>query len=179
MEDEGAVEPQEAPAPAPPAAGEAAPLAPAPAPPAAGEAAPLAPAPEPASALPPAPAPKAVPPAPDVELPPLPAAPGAAPKPTTSRSLPRDAAMLAVVVPEDARVYVNGMLTKTPGTQRQYVSYGLRPGYGYTYEVRAVVTRDGKELSDTQMVRVRAGETRDLAFDFRARADAVVAARLP
>ncbi len=164
VEDKGAVEPQEAPTPAPPAAGEAAPPAP---------------APEPASVLPPAPAPKAVPPAPDVDLPPLPAAPGAAPKPTTSRSLPRDAALLTVVVPEDARVYVNGMLTKTPGTQRQYVSYGLRPGYGYTYEVRAVVTRDGQELSDTQMVRVRVGETRDLAFDFRARADAVVAARLP
>ncbi len=70
------------------------------------------------------------------------------------RSLPSDAALLSVVVPQDAQVYVNGMLTKTPGTQRQFVSYGLLPGYSYTYEVRAVVTRQGQTLSDTQIVRI-------------------------
>ena len=88
-------------------------------------------------------------------------------------------ALLSVIVPQDARVYVNGMLTKTPGTHRQFVSYGLLAGYRYTYEVRTVVTRDGQGLSDTRVVRVRVGETRDLAFDFNLRADAVIAARLP
>lgn len=172
--EENAVEAAKEPTPAPPPPAEAAPA----------EAAPAAPAPEPASVLPPAPAPKAVPPAPDLDLPklpdaPLPPAPGAAPKPTAGGSLPSDAALLTVDVPQDARVYVNGMLTKTPGTHRQFVSYGLRPGYGYAYEVRVVVTRNGEELSDTQIVRIRTGETRDLAFDFSARADAVIAARLP
>jgi len=71
------------------------------------------------------------------------------------------------------------MLTKSPGTQRQFVSYGLKPGYNYTYEVRVVVSRDGETLSDVQVVRVRVGEARDLAFDFAARPDAVIAARLP
>ena len=129
--------------------------------------------------------PKVVPSAPDVNLPSLPdmpalpPAPGDAPKPTAGRRLPPDAAQLTVVVPEDAQVYVNGMLTKTPGTLRQFVSYGLKPGYNYTYEVRAVVTRDGETLSDVQVVRVRVGEARDLAFDFAARPDAVIAARLP
>ena len=166
VEDKGAVEPQEAPEP------------PAPAPAA-------EPAKEPTSVLPTPPEPKAVPAAPDVNLPklpetpPLPPAPGDAPKPTAGRSLPPDAALLSVVVPQDARVYVNGMLTKTPGTHRQFVSYGLLAGYRYSYEVRAVVTRNGDELSDTQVVRVRVGETRDLAFDFSIRADAVIAARLP
>ncbi len=171
VEEQGGVEPQKAPAP-PPAAEE----------PAKEQA--REPAKEPAPVLPPPPEPKAVPAAPDVNLPklpetPLPPAPGEAPKPTARRSLPRDAGMLSVVVPQDARVYVNGMLTKTPGTQRQFVSYGLLPGYRYTYEVRAVVTRDGEELSDTQRVSVRVGETRDLAFDFSTRVDTVVAARLP
>jgi len=166
VDDKGVVEPQEAPAPPPP-----------------GDAAPDEPA-ESAPVLPPPPEPKEVPAAPDVNLPklppdaPLPPLPGEA-KPSAGRRLPTDAALLSVVVPQDAKVYVNGMLTRTPGTHRQYVSYGLQPGYGYTYEVRAVVTRNGEELSDTQIVRVRVGETRDLAFDFRARADAVVAARLP
>ena len=158
---------------------------PTPAPPAAEEPAPAAPGPEPTSVLPTPPEPKVVPSAPDVNLPTLPdmpalpPAPGDAPKPTAGRRLPPDAAQLTVVVPEDAQVYVNGMLTKTPGTLRHFVSYGLKPGYNYTYEVRAVVTRDGETLSDVQVVRVRVGEARDLAFDFAARPDAVIAARLP
>lgn len=139
---------------------------------------------EPASLLPSAPAPKAVPPAPDVDLPrlpdmpTLPPAPGDASKPSAHRDLPADAALLTVVVPQDAQVFVNGMLTRTPGVERQYVSYGLQPGYSYTYEVRAVAIRDGREVSDTQVVRIRVGDARQLAFDFSADADEVIAARL-
>jgi len=73
---------------------------------------------------------------------------------------------LTVNVPQDARVYVNGMLTTTPGTDRRYVSRGLAKGYEYTYEVRAVVHRGGKELSDTRVVRVDAGRSANLAFNF-------------
>jgi uncharacterized protein (TIGR03000 family) len=124
-----------------------------------------------------------VPPAPAVELPklpdaPLPPAPGAA-KPTAGRSSLQDGVMLSVAVPQDAQVYVNGVLTKTPGTYRQFVSYGLLPGYRYTYQVRAVVTRNGEQLSDTQVVRVGVGEARDLAFNLSARPAAFVAVRLP
>jgi len=144
-----------------------------------------APAADAASAAPAAEEPKAVPAAPDVNLPPLPEmpalppAPGDAPKPTAQNRLPADAAQLTVVVPEDAQVFVNGTLTKSQGAERRYVSYGLKPGYQYTYEVRAVVTRDGETSSDVQVVRVRVGESRDLAFDFAAQPEAVIAARLP
>lgn len=169
------------PTPATPAAEE-------PNPPAADEPAPAAPIREPASVLPTPPEPKPMPAAPDANLPalpgppdvpPLPPAPSPAPNPSADRRLPSDAALLTVVVPQDATVYVNGMLTKTPGTQRQYVSYGLRPGYNYTYEVRVLVTHHGEPLSDVQFVRVRAGEERELAFDFAARSDTVIAARMP
>lgn len=142
------------------------------------------PMPEPSSLLPSPPAPKAVPAAPDVDLPRiqdmpvLPPAPGAPGKPSAKRDVPADAALLTIVVPQDAQVYVNGMLTKTPGTQRQYVSYGLRPGYSYTYEVQAVVIRNGQRLSDTQVARIRVGDAHDLAFDFAAGAQEVIAARL-
>ena len=93
------------------------------------------------------------------EPPPLPEPPPATDQQTGTMILSMD-------VPEDARVYVNGVLTKTPGTHRQFVSRGLASGYQYTYRVRAVVDRNGKELSDTQVVRVEAGDTADLAFDF-------------
>lgn len=182
MGEKASAEPKEAPAPE--EAKEPAPAeAKEPAPPATEEPA-TPPAKEPASVLPTPPAPKAVPSAPDVNLPkvpgdPLPPAPAAAPKPSAGRSVPRDAVVLSVVVPQDAQVYVNGVLTKTPGTHRQFVSYGLLPDYRYMYEVRAVVTRNGEQLSDTQVVRVRVGEARSLAFDFSAHPAAVIAARLP
>jgi len=142
------------------------------------------PMPEPSSLLPSPPRSKTVPAAPDVDLPRLqdmpvlPPAPGDPGKPSAKRDVPPNAALLTIAVPQDAQVYVNGMLTKTPGAQRQYVSYGLQPGYSYTYEVQAVVIRNGQRLSDTQVVRIRVGDAHDLAFDFAARADEVIASRL-
>ena len=75
-----------------------------------------------------------------------------------------DSTVLAVRVPTDARVYVNGMLTRTPGSYRQYVSRGLAPGRSYTYEIRAEVDRDGRQVSETQTVTVQAGDMRQTAF---------------
>jgi len=86
---------------------------------------------------------------------------------------------LAVNVPADAAVYVNGLLTSTPGTHRCYVSRGLVPGYGYTYKIRAVVNRDGEELSDEHVVRVRAGENKQVAFNFDRTPSQELAARVP
>ena len=99
-------------------------------------------------------------------------------KPAASYRPAHDGVLLSMDVPEDARVYVNGTLTKTAGTHRQYACSGLLPGNSYTYQVQAVVTRNGKELSDTQVVRFRAGETRDLAFDLGGHPVAVAATRL-
>jgi uncharacterized protein (TIGR03000 family) len=82
-------------------------------------------------------------------------------------------------VPADAAVYVNGRLTTTPGTHRRYLSRGLVPGYGYTYNIRAVVTRDGKELNDTRVVEVSAGENRQVAFNFDQAPSQDLAASVP
>jgi uncharacterized protein (TIGR03000 family) len=84
--------------------------------------------------------------------------------------------ILAVSVPQEAKVYVNGMLTKTPGAYRRYISRGLTPGLQYTYEIRAELERDGKSLSDSRLVQVRAGDTTQVAFDFAADASPVAAA---
>ena len=53
-------------------------------------------------------------------------------------------AVLSVHVPNDAKVYVNGMLTRSTGSDRRYVSNGLRPGFNYTYEVRAITDATAK-----------------------------------
>jgi uncharacterized protein (TIGR03000 family) len=80
-------------------------------------------------------------------------------------------ALLSVVVPQEAKVYVNGQLTRTPGPVRRYVSPGLARGRSYTYEVRAEVMRDGQPVSQTKKVRLRAGQTADLAFQLPAETD--------
>jgi uncharacterized protein (TIGR03000 family) len=88
----------------------------------------------------------------------------------------RGSTILAVTVPEEARVYVNGKLTTTPGTHRRYISRGLVSGFRYTYEIRAELDRAGTTLTDTQVVHVRAGETSDLAFNFDTAAPQVAGA---
>lgn len=78
----------------------------------------------------------------------------------------QSSALLAVEVPSDAKVLINGLETRTRGTERRYLSQGLIPGYRYAYEIQAILVRDGQELTETQTVRVRGGETSRVAFDF-------------
>jgi uncharacterized protein (TIGR03000 family) len=105
--------------------------------------------------------PAAVPPvgAPAAPLPALPA-------PGTSTSTTRADGLLAVSVPEDARIFVNGQPTTSTGSTRQYVSRDLRPGFNYSYEVRAEIERDGRLMEHVKKVDIRAGETARVAFDF-------------
>jgi uncharacterized protein (TIGR03000 family) len=74
-------------------------------------------------------------------------------KPTADAARP-DAGVLTVVVPADAKVYINGFETKSTGTVRQYVSYGLKQGASYRYEVRVVLA--GNE--ETRLVDLTAGQ---------------------
>lgn len=107
----------------------------------------------------PAPVPADGQPMPAIQPPPPPAG--------TSTALPGgdlNQAMLKVSVPEDALVYVNGLLTKSTGTSRSYMSRGLNRGFQYTYEVRAEMMRDGQKVEETKVVQLQAGETRELAF---------------
>ncbi len=74
--------------------------------------------------------------------------------------------MLTVTVPEEAKVYVNNRLTKTPGSRRTFVSRGLVGGFDYTYEIRAEIERDGKTITRSRVVSLRAGQRADVALDF-------------
>jgi uncharacterized protein (TIGR03000 family) len=77
-----------------------------------------------------------------------------------------DSAVLTVWVPYEAKVTINGMLTKSTGSKRRFVSYGLRPGYTYKYEVKAEIVRDGKIYPEVQTVSLTAGERGGVAFGF-------------
>jgi uncharacterized protein (TIGR03000 family) len=83
--------------------------------------------------------------------------------PSTSVT-PENTGILTVCVPFDAKVTINGMPTKSTGSRRQFVSYDLKEGFSYKYEVKAEVVRDGKIVEDTKSVVLTAGSTNTLPF---------------
>lgn len=100
---------------------------------------------------------------------PVPTTPAPAPAPSkSSTSVRADGGLLTIWVPEDAKVLVNGYETKSKGNLRQFVSYGLKPGFSYTYEVRATVTRNGKSQEEVRKVVLTAGQRSAVAFNFNA-----------
>jgi uncharacterized protein (TIGR03000 family) len=106
--------------------------------------------------------------------PPAPAEP-AAPKTTGTSSA--ESGFLTIWVPYDAKVTVNGMETKSKGSRRQFVSFGLKPGFSYKYEVKAQVIRDGQVQEDTRTVILTAGEISAVAFGFNVQAQQVASAQ--
>jgi uncharacterized protein (TIGR03000 family) len=79
-----------------------------------------------------------------------------------------DSCLLTVWVPYKATVTINGMATKSTGSRRQFVSYGLKPGFTYTYEVVAkyIDPAVGKEFTDSKTISLTAGERGGVAFGF-------------
>jgi uncharacterized protein (TIGR03000 family) len=91
----------------------------------------------------------------------------AAPAPGAETQVtPDNSGMLTITVPYDAKVTINGMVTKSTGSHRQFVSYDLKEGFSYKYEVTAEVVRDGKIIEDTKTVVLTAGATNVVAFGF-------------
>jgi uncharacterized protein (TIGR03000 family) len=91
------------------------------------------------------------------------------PTPKPDDKKPGDAAApnrarLIVDVPADAKLFIDDRAMKTVATHRAYQTPDLEPGQTYYYEVRVEVERDGKLLSETRRVLVRAGQ--DVHADF-------------
>jgi len=148
--------------------------------------APLAPGPEPTQPEPPAPetgqsSAGEIPDVPNVliepEEPEQPAAPApAAGDSTSGRSSAReDGGVLSISVPAQAKVIINGLVTKSTGAHRQYASYGLKPGFVYKYEIRAQIVRDGRLIEDTSTVHLAAGAHKGVAFRFDPKPEEAVA----
>jgi uncharacterized protein (TIGR03000 family) len=83
-------------------------------------------------------------------------------------------AKVNVKLPSDAKLYVDDQLTASSNKEvRSFKTPALAVGQDYYYTMRAEYVRDGKPVSTSKRVIVRAGTTVDASFD----APAAVAAR--
>jgi uncharacterized protein (TIGR03000 family) len=114
------------------------------------------------------------PPAPADSAAPSPADPVA---PGGSANSAEQSGILTVWVPHDAKVTVNGLDTRSKGSRRQFVSFGLQPGLSYKYVVKAQVVRNGQTQEDTRTVVLTAGQTSSVAFGFNISVEQVASAR--
>jgi uncharacterized protein (TIGR03000 family) len=69
-----------------------------------------------------------------------------------------------VALPASAKIYVNGQLTKSIGSQRRFVSHGLQPGLHYSYRLRVEFEHEGQPIVRYRTVDVMAGNTVSLDF---------------
>jgi uncharacterized protein (TIGR03000 family) len=106
----------------------------------------------------------------------MPAAPAPA-MPKTSGVSAEESGILTVWVPYDAKVTINGLETKSTGSRRQFVSYGLQSGVSYKYVVKAQVVRNGQTQEDTRTIMLTAGQVTAVAFGFNTTAQQVAAAQ--
>ena len=79
-------------------------------------------------------------------------------------------ARLIVSIPDNASLYVDGKPIQAVAPVRSFQTPELEQGREYFYEVRAEVMRDGKPVSETRRVTVKAGEV--VRTDFRSLAGA-------
>jgi uncharacterized protein (TIGR03000 family) len=100
------------------------------------------------------------------ETPSEPALPGPGADDSTTGFVPArgDSGLLTIRVPADAQVVINGLETKSTGSRREYVSYGLKPGLVYRYEIRARIVRNGRLLEDARTVYLTAGARKAVAL---------------
>ena len=88
------------------------------------------------------------------------------PNRTAIESLDGGSASLTISVPAEAKVTINGRLTKSTGSERHFISYGLRAGNTYNYTVKVEIVRDGKVIPEEQTVSLTVGGQRSIAFGF-------------
>jgi uncharacterized protein (TIGR03000 family) len=74
--------------------------------------------------------------------------------------------VIVLHVPEAARVTINGQVTTSEGTRRLYTSPPLRGDTEYVYTIKVEVPHNGRTLTQTREVLVRAGKTTTATFDF-------------
>lgn len=96
-----------------------------------------------------------------------PAAPAApATKPPTSMNNSPAPAVVSIALPADAKLYVDGQLTKTMDKAvRTFATPELENGQEYRYTMKAEVVRDGIVQSETKTVIVKAGAEIRESFD--------------
>jgi uncharacterized protein (TIGR03000 family) len=67
-------------------------------------------------------------------------------------------AVITVSLPADATLMIDDTMTRSTSANRTFVSPTLAPGQDYHYTLKAEIVRDGRTMSASEMVTVRAGE---------------------
>ena len=80
---------------------------------------------------------------------------------------PVDQSVLALDVPRDAVVYINGHRTRTVGTLRRYVARKMDTSKEYRYNVEVQLEKNGQLLSKKDSIVLEPGKEHQLAFEFR------------
>jgi uncharacterized protein (TIGR03000 family) len=73
-------------------------------------------------------------------------------------------ATVVLKAPADVTVTVNGQVTARRSTEETFVTPALASGREYMYLVTAEANRDGKKVSQTKRITVRAGERTTVEF---------------
>jgi uncharacterized protein (TIGR03000 family) len=90
-------------------------------------------------------------------------------KEESSRSNQPASAHIIVSLPEDARLFIDGEATTSKSERRVFESPPLPVGRVYYYTLRAEVVRDGKLVSFSQEVTIRAGKIAEVQLTEPAR----------
>jgi uncharacterized protein (TIGR03000 family) len=93
--------------------------------------------------------------------PPAPTTPPGTGSPTPETS---KAAQLIIEKPADARIFVDDLPVRSDGASQTFATPLLEPNQAYFYVVRVEITREGKTLSESRRVIVRAGQTIQESF---------------
>jgi uncharacterized protein (TIGR03000 family) len=72
---------------------------------------------------------------------------------------------LIVSVPAEARLTIDGEVTTSTATQRVFVSPALNYGREYSYTLQAEFKMNGKQVTRTREVTIKAGEETRVSFD--------------
>jgi uncharacterized protein (TIGR03000 family) len=90
-------------------------------------------------------------------------APAPKPKGETQLSAP---ATIVVSLPADAKLTVDGVATQSTSATRVFATPALDRGNEYFYTLTAEIARDGKTVTTTKKVTVRAGEETRISLEF-------------
>jgi uncharacterized protein (TIGR03000 family) len=73
-------------------------------------------------------------------------------------------AIIIVTLPADAKLTIDGYVSKQTSSERRLVTPVLRPGQEFTYTLVAETMQDGQPISQQQRITVRAGEQTPVNF---------------
>ncbi|MBM4069753.1 MAG: TIGR03000 domain-containing protein [Planctomycetes bacterium] len=96
------------------------------------------------------------------------------PGPNQGYQLPANRALVVVNLPQGARLYLEGKLTKGDATLRAFVTPDLESSATYSYTLKAEIQRDGRIEAHTRTVYFRAGN--EIRVDFVAIPESMPAA---